>query len=76
MEHDDIKSLNENMVRLSHIIQRVNSYRFVFLRGIVMGIGTFIGATIVAAIAITIFVQVLGFLGLEGYFESFLPKSS
>ncbi len=68
------KTLNENIVELTHTIKRVSSYKFVFLRGIINGVGTFIGATIVAAVVITFAIQVLGFFGLEGYFEQLLPK--
>ena len=72
---ETLESLNANIVRLSTMVEKMNSYKFVFLRGIVTGIGTFVGATIIAAIAIAILVQVLGFFGIEGYFESFLPKN-
>lgn len=72
---DNIKSLNENIVKLSILVEKVNSYKFTFLRGIVNGVGTFIGATIIAAIVIAILVQVLKAFGIDGYFESFLPKN-
>ena len=72
---NDTKSLNENIVKLSTMVERVNSYKFIFLRGIVNGVGTFIGATIFATIVITILIQVLGFLGISEYFESFLPQN-
>ncbi len=72
---DTLNDLNSNIVELSKTVKRLNSYRFILLRGIVTGIGTFLGATIIAAIAIATIVQILGFLGIEGYFESFLPKN-
>ncbi len=71
----DDKTLNENVVELTHTIKRVSSYKFVFLRGVINGVGTFIGATIVAAIVIAFAIQVLGFFGLEGYFEQLLPEA-
>jgi hypothetical protein len=72
---ENLENLNKNIAELSEIVKKMNSYKFVLLRGIVTGVGTFIGATIIAAIAIAIVVQILGFLGIEGYFESFLPKN-
>jgi hypothetical protein len=70
----DIESLNKNIVKLSAMVERVNSYTFIFLRGIIGGVGTFIGATIIATIVITILIQILGVFGISQYFESFLPK--
>ena len=69
------ESLNDNTVKLIALLERLNSYKFTFLRGVVNGIGTFIGATIIATIVITILVQVLGYFGISEYFESFLPQN-
>lgn len=72
------QKLNENIVELSTTIKRVSSFKFIFLRGIITGVGTFIGATIVAAVAITILVQILSLfdidLGIKDYLSSLLPK--
>lgn len=72
------QELNKNIVELSATINSVNSYKFVFFRGIVNGVGTFIGATIVAAIAITFLVQILGVfnidLGINDYLKSLIPE--
>lgn len=69
--------LNKNIVELSAIIKQTNSLKFIFLRGIANGVGTFIGATIVAAIAITFLVQILGALdidlGIRDYLNSLIP---
>ncbi len=72
---DTTESLNDNVAKLLVLLERLNSYRFTFLRGIVSGVGTFVGATIVATIVITILVHVLGYFGMSEYFESFLPKN-
>lgn len=68
--------LNKNIVELSATVKRVNSFKFIFFRGILTGVGTFIGATVVAAIAVTLLVQILAFfdvdLGIREYLNSLL----
>jgi Domain of unknown function (DUF5665) len=75
---DPNQELNTNIVELSATIKKVNSLKFIFLRGIANGVGTFIGATIVAAIVITLLVQVLNTLdidlGIRDYLNSLVPK--
>ena len=75
---DSNQELNKNIVELSATIKRINSVKFIFLRGVANGVGTFIGATIVAAIVITFLVQILGLfdidLGVKDYLNSLLPK--
>lgn len=72
---DTEESLYDNTVKIIVLLERLNSYKFTFLRGVVNGVGTFIGATIVATIVITILIQVLGYFGLSEYFASFLPQT-
>lgn len=75
---DPQKELNQNILDLSRTIKQINSFWFVFLRGIVNGVGTFIGATIVAAIVITFVAKILTFfdinLGINDYLNSHLSK--
>lgn len=70
------QELNKNIVELSSTVKRINSFKFIFLRGILNGVGTFIGATIVAAVAITLLVQILGMFdvdqGIKEYLSSLL----
>lgn len=73
---DTEESLQDNTVKLIVLLERLNSYKFTFLRGVVHGVGTFIGATIVATIVITILIQVLGYFGIGEYFTSFLPQNN
>ena len=72
------QELNQNVAELSATIKRTNSPWFVFSRGVINGIGTFIGATIVAAIVITLLAQVLGFFeinfDIKNYLNSLLSK--
>lgn len=71
------EELNKNIIELTKMAGRLNSLPFIFLRGIVNGVGTFIGATIVAAIAITVVVKILGVfnidLGIREYLNSLIP---
>ena len=70
--------LNKNIVELSATTKRINSFKFIFFRGVLNGVGTFIGATIVAAIAITVLVQILDLfninLSLREYLNSLIFK--
>ena len=68
------EALNSQLEELTHLLKDTYSTKTVLWRGVINGIGTFIGATIVAALMITIFVQVLEMMGLDEYFQSFLPK--
>lgn len=75
-ENTDVDgSLRATITNLTSTIERTYSYKAIFLRGIVNGVGTFVGATIIAAIVITILTQTLGLFGIAEYFESFLPKN-
>lgn len=70
------EDLNKNITELSATVKKVNSLKFIFLRGILSGVGTFIGATVVAAIVVTILLQILAFLdidlGIREYLTSLL----
>ena len=72
------EELNTNIVELTATVRRINSLKFVFFRGIINGVGTFIGATVVAAIAITALVQILNLLnidlGIKEYLDSLIVK--
>ncbi len=72
------QELTKNIAELSTTTKRINSLKFVFFRGIVSGVGTFIGATVVAAILITVIVQILGLFdiefGIKEYLSSLLIK--
>lgn len=72
------QELNKNIVELSATVKRINSLKFIFFRGVLNGIGTFIGATVVAAIAVTLLVNILGLfnidLGIKDYLNSLLGK--
>lgn len=52
-----LEKLDKDIIKLDKNIQNSNSIWRNFLRGLVSGTGTAIGATIVAAILITILVQ-------------------
>jgi hypothetical protein len=73
----DEKNLVDQLKVLEVTLKKINSFKSVFARGVVNGVGTFIGATIVAALVITIMVQVLKFLdldlGIGEYLQSLLP---
>lgn len=53
-EKKETQKLNKNIEELSARIEKSNSFWLVLLRGIAMGVGTVIGASIVAALLITI----------------------
>ncbi|MCK5475698.1 MAG: hypothetical protein KAI71_03920 [Candidatus Pacebacteria bacterium] len=53
------KELNQNIESLIVVIKRANSLYFVFLRGIIWGLGSAIGATVVAVIVIAILSSII-----------------
>ena len=53
------KELNQNIENLIVVIKRANSFYYVFLRGIIWGLGSAIGATVVAVIIIAILSSIL-----------------
>jgi hypothetical protein len=69
-----LEKLDKDIIKLDKNIQNSNSFWKVFLRGLVSGTGTAIGASIVAAIIIGIFVQFVrtaeGLPGLKNFFNT------
>jgi len=49
-----IEELNQNIKDLIVVVKRANSFYYVFLRGLLWGLGSVIGATVVAVIIIAI----------------------
>lgn len=60
--------------KLTAHLEDLYSWKNVFWRGIIGGIGTFIGATIIAGVAVTILSQVLNFAGLQALADLFHLK--
>ena len=56
---EKIKELNKNIKDLNLVIKRANSFRYVFFRGILWGLGSVIGATVVAVIIIAILSRII-----------------
>ena len=54
-----IEELNQNIERLIVVAKRANSFHYVFLRGVLWGLGSVIGATIVAVIMIAILSNII-----------------
>ena len=55
----NIEELNKNIKDLSVVMKRANSFHFVFLRGILWGLGSAVGATVVAVIIIAILSNII-----------------
>ncbi|MCK4525697.1 MAG: hypothetical protein KAU07_04620 [Candidatus Andersenbacteria bacterium] len=55
----EIEELNRNIEKLIVVIKRVSSFNYVFLRGILWGLGSVIGATFVAVIIIAILSSII-----------------
>lgn len=64
----EIRKLRETMIKKDRLGR-------VFVRGLINGIGTAVGATIIAAIAIAIFVQILTTTGIDRYLPQGVVKS-
>jgi len=79
MNEIDIKErldqLNANLEELSKRIKNVYSLRRVFARGVLTGVGTFIGASVIAAILLTVLFQFFGFLGIRSAIERLLSPN-
>lgn len=61
------ETLDKNLQALNQTLQRTNSFKYSFLRGLVIGTGTAIGATVIAAIVIAILARSLQrFEGVPG----------
>jgi len=59
---DPIEKLEKTIKRVEKRLKRAVSFKFLFLRGIVVGVGTAIGATIIAAIVIGILATIVNTL--------------
>ncbi len=55
---EQIEELNENLEHLNQEIEETNSKKNSFIKGIFMGVGTTLGATIIAALILTILVWI------------------
>lgn len=54
-----IKELNQNIENLIIVIKRANSSSYVFLRGVLWGLGGAVGATAVAVIIVAILSSII-----------------
>ena len=54
-----IEELNQNIEKLIIVVKRANSFHYVFLRGVFWGLGSVVGATIVAVIIIAILSNII-----------------
>lgn len=57
--NDKLKELNKNIQDLSREIKKANAFHFIFLRGILWGLGSALGATVVAVILVTILSRII-----------------
>lgn len=53
-DNDDTKELNENLIRLNENLERQLSFKFIILKGAVYGLGTAVGATIIAGVVLSL----------------------
>lgn len=56
---EKIEELNQNIEKLIVVVKRANSFRYVFLRGVFWGLGSVVGATIIAVVIIAIFSNII-----------------
>lgn len=63
--------LPEQLSRLSEAVEKSNSFLRSFFMGIVRGIGMALGATIIAAVALTVLWRVVHTLNLEELVQGF-----
>ena len=54
-----IEELNQNIENLIVVIKRANSFHYVFLRGVLWGLGSVVGATIIAVVIIAILSNII-----------------
>ncbi|MDF1498441.1 MAG: DUF5665 domain-containing protein [Patescibacteria group bacterium] len=54
-----IEELNENIEKLIVVIKRANSFHYVFLRGVLWGLGSVVGAAFVAVIIVAILSSII-----------------
>ena len=54
-----IKELNQNIENLIIVVKRANSFHYVFLRGVLWGLGSAVGATVVVVIIIAVLSSII-----------------
>lgn len=54
-----IKELNQNIENLIIVVKRANSFHYVFLRGVLWGFGSAVGATVFAVIIIAVLSSII-----------------
>ena len=62
-DQKDYEKLNATLERLEKSLINQNSFRFVFIRGIIYGLGFVIGTSVLAGIAFALLVQLFPFAG-------------
>ena len=55
----EIEELNQNIKKLIVVVKRANSFQYVFLRSVLWGLGSAVGATAVAVIVIAILSNII-----------------
>ena len=55
----EIEELNQNIKKLIVVVKRANSFHYVFLRSVLWGLGSAVGATAVAVIVIAILSNII-----------------
>jgi hypothetical protein len=63
------QKIEKELHTLSRELHKANNPKFVFFRGILTGLATAIGATVVAAAVIAIVSQIMRFIGLGDLFH-------
>ena len=56
---EKIEELNQNIEKLIVVVKRANSFHYVFLRGVLWGLGSVVGATIIAVVIIAILSNII-----------------
>ena len=56
---EKIEELNQNIEKLIVVVKRANSFHYVFLRGVFWGLGSVVGATIIAVVIIAILSNII-----------------
>lgn len=64
------EQLAEQMAKLTRVMERRNSFWRALFLGIVRGVGMVVGATIIAAIALTMFWKFVQGIGIESVLQS------
>lgn len=63
-----------NIKKLDKDIVKTNSFRYVFLKGILWGVGTTLGATMVAAVIITLLSRIISSVNYIPILKDFVQK--